>query len=172
MYSLASPRASALQAFCWLRNGSGHNLVREFGISLGRFLTLIVKKKKRAVMYYETLDAMEKGTFEAATRSHKLVADRVDELKRVTRRRHLEVEGDEALCHYVELEVRQAIGEGWGSVRGFTQGQMRVKFGSTAGMFHKVQVGWKERLAQEELKQQQMQALKDAALGSANRLQQ
>ncbi len=49
---------------------------------------------------------------------------------------------------------------------------MRVKLGSTAGMLQKVQVGWKERLAQEELKQKQMQALKDAAIGKANRLQQ
>ena len=143
--------------------------------SIEHWTLLVLDLRTKEVRYYETLEEMKKGTFEAASRIHKLVADRVDELKRVNHLRQLGVECGEALCHYVELEVRQAIGEGWGSVRGFTQGrrrQMRVKLGSTAGMLQKVQVGWKERLAQEELKQKQMQALKDAALGKANRLQQ
>ena len=66
--------------------------------------------------YYETLNELKKGNAEAAAILLKVCGFEEVKLERVNLVRQLGEECGEAVIHYVELEVRQAMGEGWGSL--------------------------------------------------------
>ena len=141
------------------------------GQSIEHWALLIIPGK--VFRYYETLNELKKGNAEAAAIFLKVCGFEEVKLERVNLARQLEVECGEAVIHYVELEARQAMGEGWGSVPGFTldrRREMKNKLGSATGTLQKIQAEYKEQLASEELHNEQLKKFKDAALGKAHRM--
>jgi len=140
--------------------------------SVEHWTLLVLEAKTKMVRYYETLDKQKKANFEAAAVILQIL-EFEGKLGRANQVRQLAVECGEAICHYVELEVRQAAAEGWGSVRGFTpqrRREMRSKLGVACTNLQKVQADFKERVQKEEREFEKVERLKDAALGKVQRM--
>ena len=84
--------------------------------SVEHWTLLVLEATAKKIRYYETLEHIKEANFEMAETILKIVGFEA-KVTRVSKLRQVEVECGEALCHYTELDVREATKEGWGQFK-------------------------------------------------------